>query len=216
MNKIKYFVHRNQQRRLKMTQTAEHWTHNGASLFTHGGERKYLSKAERKAFYACIAKLPDPKAATFCETLYWTGCRPSEALALTALQVDFDEKMIVLRSLKKRGNTHFRPVPVPSHFLDRLKTYHTFDDPCAKLWSFGRTTAWKHVAEVMDLAGIRGARASARGLRHSMGVRAQINDVPINRIQRWLGHSHLQATVIYLDIAGTEDRELARRTWVEA
>src|SRR3546814_1222171 len=84
------------------------------SLYTFAGERKYLCASERKGFYAALSVLENPEHRTFCETIYWTGCRPSEALALCALNIDMGEGMVVVRSLKKRGRLkgrHFRPVP---------------------------------------------------------------------------------------------------------
>ena len=39
---------------------------------------------------------------TFCGTLHATGCRISEALALTARQIDLSGRVVVFESLKKR------------------------------------------------------------------------------------------------------------------
>lgn len=196
------------------------WNYSGTSLFTHAGERKYLNMVERKAFLAAIPSLHDPMAESFCELIFWTGCRPSEALVLTRQQIDLDDKLIVFRSLKKRTRVEqFRPIPVPSEFLRRFAEVHGLDadtDPTRPLWPFARTTAWKHMTRVMTTAGITGDRACARGLRHSLGVQAALCDVPLTRIQRWLGHASLEITAIYLDVAGPEDRSLARRLWATA
>jgi integrase/recombinase XerD len=39
---------------------------------------------------------------TYCGTLHATGCRISEALALTAQQIDLSGRVVVFESLKKR------------------------------------------------------------------------------------------------------------------
>ncbi len=56
-------------------------------LFDAEGRRLYCIEEERRAFLAAAAKAPR-EVRTFCGTLHATGCRISEALALTARQVD--------------------------------------------------------------------------------------------------------------------------------
>jgi len=58
------------------------------NLFDSFGQRKYLNAAERKAFLAA-AVLQPRETLSFCLVLYYTGCRISEALALTPERVDF-------------------------------------------------------------------------------------------------------------------------------
>lgn len=196
----------------------------GMSLYSSGGERKYLSSAEREWFFGALDVLMSPADRTYCEMIYWTGCRPSEALALTALQVDTDQALVIVRSAKKRGklkDRHYRPLPVPEAFIDRLDQTHGIrtlqaqftggDAP--RLWKMSRTTAWHRVRAVMDAAGIAGIRASAKGLLHGYGVHAAIQNVPETRIMKWLGHASLETTGIYLDVVGPEDRAMAERMW---
>lgn len=129
-----------------------------------------------------------------------------------------------MRSAKKRGdkkNRVFRAVPVPSAFIDKLEQVHNihriqyFDDMRLndRLWRFSRTTGWRRMAGVMNKAGLSGVKACSRGLRHSMGVHAASNFVPESRIQKWLGHESLDTTSIYMDMAGLEDRAIAKRMW---
>ena len=60
-------------------------------------------------------------------------------------------------------------------------------------------------------AGIRGPQASPKGLRHGFGVAAVQAGVPLNLIQRWLGHASLETTSIYTQVIGDEERALADR-----
>lgn len=199
-------------------------TFKGMTLFTQAGERKYLTEAERQAFLSALTVLPDPKDRTYCETLYWTGCRPSEALALSVTNIDVDEAVVIVRSLKKRGELrgrHFRSIPVPREFIEHLDRVHGICDAQSRanvgrserLWTFGRTAAWERVKTVMNAAGLSGEKASAKGLRHAYGVHAVLANVPETRIKKWLGHASLATTEIYLDIAGPEDRVIAQRMW---
>jgi len=196
----------------------------GMSLYTQRGERKYLTSDERKRFLSALPVLENPAERTFCELIHWTGCRPSEALALRAVNIDLDEHMVIIRSLKKRGSQkgrHFRPVPVPANFIRRLDRVHGIGKAQAqadqgynlRLWPFGRTKGWRLVKTVMEAAELTGIKSSARGLRHALGVHAAVKSVPEARLQSWLGHASMETTAIYIAASGSEDRAIAKRMW---
>jgi integrase len=65
----------------------------------------------------------------------------------------------------------------------------------------------------MGLAGITGAPATAKGLRHAAAVAALLAAVPLHLVQRWLGHVSPETTQIYLDVVGLEERQFAARMW---
>jgi integrase/recombinase XerD len=41
-----------------------------------------------------------------------------------------------------------------------------------------------------------------KGLRHGFGVQAVSAGIPLNLVQRWLGHSQLSTTAIYANAVG--------------
>jgi integrase len=53
--------------------------------------------------------------------LCFTGCRISEALALTAKSIDLSGRVIVIESLKKRKTGVHRQVPVPPELLNTME-----------------------------------------------------------------------------------------------
>ena len=182
-------------------------------LFDTSGQRKYLTPAQRREFLRAAAAAPG-LASTFCLTLALTGCRISEALALTCNRVDRSAGVLLFESLKKRRRGIYRGVPVPPEFLDTLASMHDLSAlGSARLWGFSRTTAWRRVKEVMEAAAIYGACASPKGVRHGFGIKAVISEVPLNMIQKWLGHSRLATTAIYTDAIGSEEQRLAERMW---
>ena len=65
------------------------------------GNRLYLNAEERAAFLA-VARRKPARDRTLCETLHFTGCRPSELLEITPARVDLASGTITIRSLKKR------------------------------------------------------------------------------------------------------------------
>src|SRR5215210_5124371 len=94
----------------------------GMQLFDAEGRRLYFTEEERRAF-AAAAQAPR-EVRTFCGVLHATGCRISEALALTAQQTDLSGRVVVFESLKKRKRGVFRAVPVPPELLDTLDMVH--------------------------------------------------------------------------------------------
>lgn len=190
---------------------------NSISLFTLSGERKYLTQHERTGFEK-TARKKDDLTKCFCLVLLWTGARISEALNLKRSNIDLQNKVIIIESLKKRRRGHFRQLPVPEQLLNELN--ELFDLASANpggnnqpLWSWSRRTASRRIKSVMTESNIYGSQASAKGIRHSFAVHSVICGVPVMQIKRWMGHSYLQTTEIYLSVVGKEERMIAKRIW---
>jgi len=187
------------------------------TLYSPYGQRKYLSPEERRAFLSTAANLTRREVGTLCLVLAHTGCRISEALALTPDAII--PGAIVIRSLKKRrGRMMFRELPVPEALVRRLAEVHQFGDAAQhrRLWPYSRSGAWRLVKAVMCEAGIaRGLHATPKGLRHGFALHAIRSGVPLHLVQKWLGHASLTTTAIYLQAIGPEEREFAMRMWNE-
>ena len=82
-------------------------------LFTSDGERKYLTASERQAFLLQAEK-GSRELRTFCAVLVHTGCRISEALALTPEHIDISSGVIVDESIQL---IVCDPATVPACFL---------------------------------------------------------------------------------------------------
>lgn len=187
------------------------------SLHDQAGGRKYLTREEHIRFLLAADQAPRDVRA-FCHTLGWSGCRISEALALTAERIDVATGTITFKTLKKRQRGLFRTVPVPPELatmLDLVFGLRGLRGPAAKLplWSWSRATAWRQIKEVLAAAGIEGAQASPKGLRHAIGVAAVGQGIPLNLVQRWMGHAQLTTTAIYAEAVGEEERSIAARMW---
>jgi integrase/recombinase XerD len=74
-------------------------------------------------------------------------------------------------------------------------------------------TGWRAVRAVMETARIGGPQASPKGLRHGFGVAAVSAGIPLNLVQKWLGHAQLTTTAIYADAGGAEEKDIARKMW---
>lgn len=187
------------------------------SLYTPTGFRKYLSADERRRFLATAIACRRPGLRTLCLTLVHTGCRISEALALTPASVEPVAGFVSIRCLKKRdGIVAFREVPVPDDLIAELRAVHCIDtaEPQTRMWPMSRSRAWQLVKAIMLEAGIAdGPHATPKGLRHGFGLHAIRSGVPLNLVQRWLGHASITTTAIYLQAMGIEEREIAARMW---
>ena len=190
-------------------------------LFDAAGNRKYLNEPERREFLKAADKA-EREVRTFCYVLHYTGCRISEALALTCDRIDFTNGTITFESLKKRRGSVYRSVPVPPPLLDALDMVHNVRKierergrgRKVKIWTSERTTAWRRVKEVMDAAEVgAGPHASPKGLRHGFGVAAVTAGIPLNLVQKWLGHAQLSTTSIYADAVGAEEKNIASKMW---
>jgi integrase/recombinase XerD len=188
------------------------------TLHTVGGARKYLNAAERQRFAAAAATLP-PEPRTFCLLLMWSGCRISEALAVSPAAIDREAGTVAFFTLKRRGSATVRQVPIPAALIDDLTK--VFDLArrekdtslrSVRLWRWSRSTAWRCVKNVMKRAALSGSAAMPKGLRHTFGV-AAFQAVPPHIVQRWLGHASLRTTGIYGDVSGREEHLFAERIW---
>ena len=191
----------------------------GMQLHTVEGARKYLTAGERDRFLR-EAELADRQVRTLCMTLAYTGCRLSEALALTVDRVDLAGAVLVFESLKKRRSGIYRAVPVPPALLETLDMVHGVRELQSRgkaqgvlIWPWSRMTGWRAVHEIMAAARLDGPHASPKGLRHGFGVAAVTAGVPLNLVQKWLGHANLTTTAIYADAVGAEAADIARRMW---
>jgi integrase/recombinase XerD len=199
---------------------APHASQSGMQLHTVDGARKYLTAGERDGFLR-EAERADRQIRTLCMTLAYAGCRLSEALALTVDRVDLAAGVLVIESLKKRRTGIYRTVPVPPALLEALDMVHGVRELQARrgrgqsirLWPWSRMTGWRAVHAVMDEAGLDGPHASPKGLRHGFGVAAVSAGIPLNLVQKWLGHAQLTTTAIYANAVGEEEQSIAARMW---
>jgi integrase/recombinase XerD len=117
------------------------------SAYNRKGKRKYLSRAEGHRFLEKAVHLPKLKA-TFCLTLYYTGCRISEALDVRWHDLDFEMSVVAIRSLKKRERKQIRRIPIPEFLVKEFEAIASQEES-QRIWDFSRTTGWRIVKGAM-------------------------------------------------------------------
>lgn len=179
-----------------------------------------LTAAEVKAMFRSLGSrsFSSRRNRALLAVLYRCGLRCSEALALKLADVDFDVGTI--RILHGKGNKA-RTVGVDGKTLMYVDRYLERRGRRAGLLFV--TTAGKplddryvrqFVARAADKAGVA-KRVHPHAFRHTHAAELARENVPINVIQRQLGHSNVSVTSRYLDhIAPTVLIETIRsRAW---
>ena len=182
-------------------------------MFDGRGDRKYLNGAERRAFLKAVNREPDYLRRTFALTLFYTGCRISEALNLSVDRIDTTDGNFVFETLKRRQRGIFRAVPIPDD-LATIRQQPVSSKVACRVWPFSRATGYRLIKDFMLLAGITGTKASPKGLRHSFAIACIEQNIPLTVIKKWMGHARLETTEIYLAITGEEEKHMASRLWI--
>lgn len=174
---------------------------------------RYLKAQEADRFCQAIASLPMPRQANGCEaryaalaTLYYTGMRRAEVLALDLHHIDWETK--TLRVLGKGDKERLVPmhpdleVILRSYLAERVQP----KEGAAFFVSIRRRRISRETLEKWTKAAGRAAGVPwlhPHTLRHTLATRVlrASHDLPL--VQRLLGHSSITTTAIYVhtDIA---------------
>ena len=139
----------------------------------------------------------------------------SEALALEARDLSLEGELPSLRVRRGKG-ARARIVPVHPELQNTLISALQFSDVGAedRLVSATRSTADRWIkmasARAEELGSIpSGRRIPNHTLRHSYARHLLVHGRPINYVSRWMGHSSIQTTLIYLELVPDPTGSLA-------
>ena len=160
---------------------------------------------ERQEIEAVIAAAPNPLAKLLMLEQWRAGLRVSEALALEKRDLFLDSDRPTLRVRLGKGNKA-RVVPLHPELQTALVAVTSYGAVGqGRLIHVSRTTAWRWVQAASELATERGQLPPGRHvgthtLRHSYARHLLMNGIPLNYLSRWLGHSNIKTTLIYLEL----------------
>lgn len=190
------------------------------TLFDETGNRKYLTPEERERFYQATGEVSKDWR-MFGLMLYHTGCRLSEALNMKVKDIDFSASAATIGTLKQRQSGVYRQVPLSDDYLRSLD--NSFDLRILQkksskirngyLWGWSRKHGYSVIMKIMDEARLTGLPAMPKGLRHGFAIACLDKGIPLNMVQKWMGHSSIETTAIYANATGQEERKLAARLW---
>lgn len=156
-------------------------------------------------------------------TLYSCGLRLNEALYLQVGDIDGPRHMMHVHRGKGAKD---RYIPLPDDTLDLLRIYwQTHRNPTWLFPATGRDQ--KHLAsatspmprssvqgafrKAKQRAGIRKRDVGPHTLRHSYATHLLEAGVNLRAIQRYMGHAHLETTMIYLHLTQTGQEDAVQR-----
>lgn len=175
------------------------------------GLPEYLEAAEVTAI---IRAADDPRARLLMLEQWRAGLRVSEALALEVADISLDAANPTLRVRFGKGKKS-RIVPVHPELAAAFRVALSYGNVRqGRLIDATRMTAWRWVQTAVSRAERLGAippgkKVGTHTLRHSYARHLLMHGVPINYLSRWLGHSSIQTTLIYLELVPDPTGSLA-------
>ena len=172
---------------------------------------QYLEAHEVQAI---IRAADDPRSRLLMTEQWRAGLRVSEALALEVADLSLDAELPTIRVRSGKGRKS-RIVPVHPELRAAFSMALAYGNVSEGLIiDVHRTTAWRWVQKAVERAEQLGAIPLGREVgthtfRHSYARHLLMNGIPINYLSRWLGHSSIQTTLIYLELVPDPTGNLA-------
>ena len=171
-----------------------------------GAKRRTLPEyLEATEVQAALAAAPNPRAKLLILLQWRAGLRVSEALALEPgdLSLDADQPTLWVRSGE---GSKARIVPVhPELQAAPIAVLNYADVGRGRIVNASRSTAWRWVQSAAFRAEINGGlpfgrRVGTHTFRHSYARHLLMHGIPINYLSRWLGHTSITPTLVYLEL----------------
>lgn len=185
-------------------------------VISSGSGPMYLLAPEVSALFWY---LEDLRQLAYFSTLWNTGARPNEGLALTRQDFDLNDiqPFTTLRTLKQRNRGRGRPgkdeavkrtIPLfdPAYAKLMRQLFATF--PAAKsapIWPESHDTVGRWLKRAIDRAARDGVEFSIQSInpktfRHSFAVHLLYNRVHARELQELMGHQCAESTQVYTRI----------------
>ena len=152
------------------------------------------------------------------EFLYRTGGRIDEIFMVRPLDVNLATNLIRLKTLKQEKDRNgiqkekYRVIPLHVDLRDAYMQYlldmnipTKSGDP---LFPMSRQVIDLYFKKMQDKLGFK---IHAHKFRHTFAVKAIMDNVPLNVLQQWLGHSSIFTTSIYTQITGMDTSQFMER-----
>ncbi len=142
----------------------------------------------------------DPRYRTMLTVCYGCGLRLSEVLALRVKDIDSERKRLRIEQGKGAKD---RLVPLSPTLLEELRTYWRLYRPPEWLFAGLRgeplspTSLQKAYTHAKRRAGVTKV-GGIHGLRHAYATHQLAGGLGVERLQRLMGHRHIQTTLRYV------------------
>lgn len=165
-----------------------------------------LTRDDFERLMEAVDAAGDIRSKALFETMYYSGMRVSEALQLRIDHVQKGSR--VIEDIKGKGGK-YRPVFISDKLLTTLRKYlrerkQPFSSTTKALFvgergPLTRQSAHNLIKKYAKVAGIEETKAHVHNLRHLFGLRLADQGVPIQDIAKYMGHTSIEVTKIYLE-----------------
>lgn len=125
-----------------------------------------------------------------------TGMRTSELLALTPLDFKFNENLIMIKQLKKKGE-FVRQTAISPDLKPYLEKYVNLFSENEKIFKLSRrqilNITYKYTEQIL------GRRYRNHAFRHAYAIRILEKTKDVELCRRLIGHTKIETVKIYLD-----------------
>ena len=139
-------------------------------------------------------------------TLLRTGGRIDEVPQLKASDFSLENNTVRLKTLKRKGEV-YRVTPMHPELRSAILEYfldsHIDRRSDEKVFKMTRQGVDKYFKKMQSSLNFR---IHAHKFRHTFAVRAIMSGVPLNVLQKWLGHASVFTTNVYTEITGIDTR----------
>lgn len=178
-------------------------------------DEELLSFEDYQKLIAAVEGAGDIRTKALFEAMYYTGMRVHEMLQLRVDHVENGLK--VIKDIKGKGGK-YRPIFISNEklrkslqeYLEVRKQPYSSTTKALFVGERGpltRQTAHHLMKKYAKLAGIELKKAHVHNFRHLFGLRLADQGVPIQDIAKYMGHSSIEITRIYLEKTESEYAE---------
>ena len=150
--------------------------------------------------------------------LYRTGGRIDEILMVRPSDVNLATNSIKLKTLKQGKDRNgvqkekYRVIPLHIDLRDTYMQYLLDMNISTKsedlLFPMSRQVVDLYFKKMQSMLGFR---IHAHKFRHTFAVKAIMDNIPLNVLQQWLGHSSIFTTSIYTQITGMDTSQFMEK-----
>lgn len=167
-------------------------------------EINYLDKRKSDKLLSSVSNLKHKVALLI---MMDCGLRVSECVSLKLSNFDFRNKTITVKSLKKRGDVHYRKIPISNRLYEVLSDYiQTLPsrNPDSWLFAYGEShisrKALNMVCDRLKAKDPDFKKLHPHALRHTCATQLLSSGAQLHEIREILGHKNYNTTLIYSHI----------------
>ncbi|MCM3405938.1 tyrosine-type recombinase/integrase [Cytobacillus oceanisediminis] len=169
-------------------------------------DEELLSEGDYNRLIKAVDAAGDLRAKALFEAMYYSGMRISEVLQLRVDHVENGAR--VIEDIKGKGGK-YRDIYIKTELISTLRDYlkvrkQPFSSTTKALFTsergaLSRQTAHTLMKKYAKAAGVEESKAHVHNLRHLFGLRLAEKGVPIQDIAKYMGHTSIEVTKIYLE-----------------